>query len=90
MKKAELIAAVAESTGQTKAAVKSTIDAVFQTISTSIQQRQDVTIPGFGTFTVRTRADRQGVDPATQMPTHIPGGTVGAFKPAKPLRNLST
>jgi len=84
--KAELIASVAEKSNMTKKAASDAVEAVFATISESLAKEEKVTIVGFGTFEVRHRQARKGVNPATKEEITIPATKVPAFKPGKSLR----
>jgi DNA-binding protein HU-beta len=84
--KAELIASVAEKSNMTKKAASDAVEAVFATISETLAKEEKVTIVGFGTFEVRNRQARQGVNPSTKEPITIPATKVPAFKPGKSLR----
>lgn len=86
MNKAELIASVAEKSNMTKKAASDAVEAVFATISESLAKEEKVTIVGFGTFEVRHRQARKGVNPATKEEIQIPATKVPAFKPGKSLR----
>ncbi len=86
MNKAELIASVAEKSNMTKKAASDAVEAVFATISETLAKEEKVTIVGFGTFEVRNRQARQGVNPSTKEPITIPATKVPAFKPGKSLR----
>lgn len=86
MNKADLIASVAEKSSMTKKAASEAVEAVFATISETLGQEEKVTIVGFGTFEVRHRKERQGVNPSTKEPITIPATKVPAFKPGKSLR----
>ena len=86
MNKAELIASVAEKAGMTKKAAGDAVEAVFVAISETLAKEEKVTIVGFGTFEVRARQARKGVNPSTGAEIMIPATKVPAFKPGKSLR----
>jgi DNA-binding protein HU-beta len=86
--KAELIASVAEKSGMTKKAASEAVEAVFATISETLANEEKVTIVGFGTFEVRERKARKGVNPATKEEIMIPATKVPAFRPGKSLREV--
>ncbi len=86
MNKSELIAAVAEKSGLSKKATSEAVEAILQTISEALAAGEKVTLVGFGTFEVRQRAARKGVNPATGAPIDIPATVVPAFKAGKNLR----
>jgi Bacterial nucleoid DNA-binding protein len=84
--KTELIARVAEKTSLTKKAAGDAVEAVLDTISEALASGEKVTIVGFGTFEVRDRAARRGVNPATGEAIEIPASRVPAFKAGKSLK----
>jgi DNA-binding protein HU-beta len=63
--KAELVAAVAESTGMTGTDSKAAVDAVIETITAQVRKGEKISIPGFLVFDVVQRAKRTGRNPAT-------------------------
>ena len=60
MKKVELVEAVAEKTGLTKADATRAIDATFDAITEALKKGEKTTLVGFGTFGVSERAARSG------------------------------
>ncbi len=86
MTKADLIAAVAERTGLKKKDVTLALEAAFGAITDSLKKGQKVSLVGFGTFEVRTRAARSGRNPQTGQPIKIAGRKVPAFKAGKGLK----
>lgn len=87
MNKTELISKVAEKTEITKKDATKAVDAVFATISESLQSGEKVQIIGFGNFEVRERAARKGRNPQTGVEIEIPASKVPAFKPGKALKD---
>ena len=63
MKKVELVEAVAEKAGLTKADATRAIDALFSTITEALVKGDKVPVAGFGTFSVGERAAREGRNP---------------------------
>lgn len=87
MNKTELIAKVAEKSELTKKDATKVVDAVFASISESLQAGEKVQIIGFGNFEVRERAARKGRNPQTGVEIEIPASKVPAFKPGKALKD---
>ena len=87
MNKGELIDAVADSTGQSKAAVGSVIDATLDTITAALKNGDKVTFTGFGTFERRHRQARMGRNPQTGKEVPIAAANVPAFKAGKGLKD---
>lgn len=65
MNKSELIDAVAKDTGETKAAVTRVLDAIIDRVTKTVSKGDDVALTGFGTFSMVTRAARDGRNPST-------------------------
>jgi DNA-binding protein HU-beta len=65
MNKSELVAAIAESTGESQAAVNRIVDAMFDTIATQVKSGTKVTIPGWLSVEKGFRAARAGRNPQT-------------------------
>jgi len=87
MNKSELIDAVAESADISKAAASRAVDAVVDSITGALKKNDQVTLVGFGTFTVRQRAARSGRNPRTGETIKIKASSVPAFKPGKALKD---
>ena len=87
MKKAELLAAIAEKNGSTKKNAEAALDAVISTITEALEKGEKVAIPGFGTFEVRDRAAKKSINPSTKEPIDVPAKKVPAFKAAKALKD---
>lgn len=87
MKKAELIAAVAEKTGLSKKDSEKALTAFVETVTEELVKGEKVQIVGFGTFEARTRNARKGNNPLTRQAIEIPATTVPAFKAGKVLKD---
>ena len=87
MNKNDLVSAVADSSGLTKVDAGRAVDAVFDSIASALKSGGDVRIVGFGTFSVRHRAARDGRNPQTGAPMHIPASKVPGFKAGKGLKD---
>ena len=80
MNKAELIASLAEQTGQAKDEVTATLDALMETVSATLAQEGGrVVLVGFGTFDTRKRAARPGRNPQTGAAIKIPAAKTAKF-----------
>jgi DNA-binding protein HU-beta len=85
--KAELIEAVAEQADMSKADAGRAVDAMVNTITSAMKKQDDVSLIGFGTFTVRERAARSGRNPQTGETIQIKAAKVPAFKAGKALKD---
>lgn len=80
MNKAELISAMAEKAGLTKADAKKALDAFTGCVTDALKAGDKVVLVGFGTFAVSERAERTGVNPATKQTIKIAAKKVAKFK----------
>lgn len=87
MNKSELIDAVADSADLSKADATKAVDAFSSTVTDALNQGDQVTLVGFGTFTVRERAARTGRNPRTGESIDIPASKVPGFKAGKALKD---
>jgi DNA-binding protein HU-beta len=85
MNKGDLINSVAKNSGLTKADSGRAVDAVLDSITTSLQKGERVTLPGFGSFSTSKRAARTGRNPQTGKEIKIKARTVARFKAGKNL-----
>lgn len=86
MKRAELVAEVADRTGMTKKNTDEVLECILQVIGDALAQGESVQFQGFGTFEVRERAPRTGRHPVTGEPISIPSAHIPAFKAGKILK----
>ncbi|RDH84404.1 MAG: DNA-binding protein HU [endosymbiont of Galathealinum brachiosum] len=87
MNKSELIDAIADNSGLSKADSGRALDAVISSVTGALKDNDQVTIVGFGTFLVRQRAARVGRNPQTGAEIQIKAANVPAFKPGKALKD---
>jgi DNA-binding protein HU-beta len=87
MNKSELIAAVAETAELSKADAGRALEAVIDAVKKTLKKGDDVSLVGFGTFTVRKRAARTGRNPRTNEEIKIKASKVPAFKAGKALKD---
>ena len=71
MTKTDLIAQVAANTEMSKKSAEQAVSAVFEALGKAMTEGEKITISGFGTFEVRERAERQGINPRTREPITI-------------------
>jgi len=86
MNKADLVEEVVNQTGLTKKASREAVDAIISAITDSLTREERVTLVGFGTFQVRERKARKGVNPQTRKAINIPAKKVPKFLAGKGLR----
>ncbi len=87
MNKQDLINAVADKTGSSKAQAGQAVDTIFETITQALKGNDDVRIIGFGTFSVSERAARTGRNPRTGSAMQIAASRHPKFKAGKGLKD---
>lgn len=92
MTKKEMAAKLAKKTDISVAKATEVLNAIFDAtpgngiIAVELDAGRKVTIPGFGTFSTRSRGARRGTNPLTGAKIEIAARTYAAFKPGKTLR----
>ncbi len=87
MTKAELINAIREKIGLTKAESARVVDATIESITEALKKGDRITLVGFGTFSVVKRNARKGRNPKTGEIIKIPATKVPKFTPGKTLKD---
>jgi len=85
--KSELIDVVAEGSDISKAAATRAVDSVLDAITGALVKGDQVTLVGFGTFSVKDRAARTGRNPRTGEPIEIKASKNPGFKAGKALKD---
>lgn len=88
MNKAELINQISEKVGVSKKQSEDMLESMLDIITKSLQNGEEVTLTGFGTFSAKERSARGGVNP--QNPSEriqVPAVTVPKFKSGKSLKD---
>ncbi|MCF2661992.1 HU family DNA-binding protein [Pseudoflavonifractor phocaeensis] len=87
MNKTELIAAVAEKADLSKKDAEAAVTAAIDAITAALSQQEKVQLVGFGSFEVKTRAERVGRNPKTKETIKIPASKTPVFKAGKALKD---
>jgi len=85
MTKAELIAKIASQDGITKSQAEKGLNGFITAVSEAMASGDKVTLVGFGTFSVKERAKREGRNPRTGEKLKIPASKTVGFKAGKAL-----
>lgn len=86
MYKSELVNAVAAKAKLSKKDAHAAVDAVFDEITDRLSKGEKVQLIGFGSFEVRRRPARSGIDLHANKRISIPSSTIAAFRPGKSLK----
>ncbi|MCE9932707.1 HU family DNA-binding protein [Aeromonas salmonicida] len=87
MNKQELIAATAEASGESQAAVERVLNSLLASIQAAAKKGEEVAIHGFGKFAPVTRAARTGRNPQTGESISIPSRIDLTFKAGKQVKD---
>ena len=87
MNKSELIEAIAQEAGISKAAAQKALDATTNAVTNALKKGDTVTLVGFGTFYVGERAELQGRNPKTGEPLTIAAAKTPKFRAGKALKD---
>ena len=83
MTKADIVSEIAKSTGVEKVQVQAIVEAFMDSIKTSLTNKNNVYLRGFGSFIVKKRAKKVARDISKNTTITIPEHNIPAFKPAK-------
>ncbi len=86
MNKGDLINALAQKLELSHSQAEKTLNSLIDIIVSTLKKGEEVAITGFGTFSVKKRAARQGINPKTGEKIQIPAATVPKFKPGKTFK----
>ena len=86
MTKAEFVAKLAEKGKITKKLATEAIEMIFSTIGEALVNSDEISIPGFGKFSVVVRKARTGTNPQTKQEINIPETKAAKFTAAKALK----
>ena len=85
MSKKEFVDAYAKATGETKKRAEELINQFLETVEEALVNEETVQFVGWGTFEVKERAARTGINPQTKEEIQIPAKKVVKFKVGKKL-----
>ena len=83
MTKADIVSEIAKSIGVEKVQVQAIVEAFMESIKTSLTQKNNVYLRGFGSFIVKKRAKKVARNISKNTTITIPEHNIPAFKPAK-------
>lgn len=86
MNKSELVEAIANGSGVTKADANRVLDTFMLTVTDALKSGDQVVLPGFGSFSTGNRSARTGRNPQTGQTIQIKASRVAKFKAGKSLK----
>jgi DNA-binding protein HU-beta len=87
MNKGDLVDAMAQDAGISKAQAQAALDSIVDNIKRSLRAGRKVSLVGFGTFASSRRSARTGRNPQTGSPIRIPAKNVAKFSAGKALKD---
>jgi DNA-binding protein HU-beta len=83
MTKADLVTKISEKLGMEKGDVQATVESFMSEVKNSLEGGDNVYLRGFGSFIIKTRAEKTGRNISKNTTIKIPAHNIPAFKPAK-------
>jgi DNA-binding protein HU-beta len=87
MTKADLVQKIADAAGVTKVVADKALNGFMEAVGDALGEGDKITLVGFGTFEVASRAKREGRNPRTGEVITIPSSKAVRFKPGNRLRD---
>ena len=87
MNKTELVSAVADKAGLTRKDAEKAVNSAFEAITDALVAGEKVSLVGFGSFDVRSRAERTGRNPVTGAEITIAASRTPVFQAGKALKD---
>jgi len=83
MTKADIVAKISDKLGLEKGVAQATVEAFMEEVKNSLESGDNVYLRGFGSFIIKTRAEKTGRNISKNTTIKIPAHNIPAFKPAK-------
>ncbi|MDB4292020.1 integration host factor subunit beta [Maribacter sp.] len=83
MTKAEIVAKISDKLGMEKGEVQATVESFMEEVKSSLESGNNVYLRGFGSFIIKTRAEKTGRNISKNTTIKIAAHNIPAFKPAK-------
>jgi DNA-binding protein HU-beta len=87
MTKADIVTNISDKLGVDKLDVQSVIESFMTEVKDSLEKGENVYLRGFGSFIIKTRAEKTGRNISKNTAVKIPAHNIPAFKPAKVFTN---
>ena len=81
--KADIVSKISDKLGIEKGDVQATVESFMEEVKTSLESGDNVYLRGFGSFIIKTRAEKTGRNISKNTTIKIPAHNIPAFKPAK-------
>ena len=87
MTKADIVSEIAKKTGVEKTQIQTIVEAFMDEVKGSMENGENVYLRGFGSFIIKTRAEKVARNISKNTTITIPAHNIPAFKPAKVFVN---
>ena len=87
MTKADIVNKISDQLGIDKSDVQATVESFMKEIKNSLESGENVYLRGFGSFIIKTRAEKTGRNISKNVAVKIPAHNIPSFKPAKIFTN---
>jgi DNA-binding protein HU-beta len=87
MTKADLVKAVANRTGLDRVVIQTVFDEIMEAIKSALAKKESVFLRGFGTFSVKHRAEKPANNISRRCRVVVPAHDVPHFKPCPEFKN---
>ena len=87
MTKADIVNNISDQLGIDKTDVQATVESFMKEIKNSLESGENVYLRGFGSFIIKTRAEKTGRNISKNVAVKIPAHNIPSFKPAKIFSN---
>ena len=88
MTKADIVKNISDQTGVDKTDVQMIVEKFMDQVRDSIQKNNNVYLRGFGSFVVKTRAEKTGRNISKNTAVIIPAHNIPSFKPSKTFASI--
>jgi DNA-binding protein HU-beta len=83
MTKADIVSNISDQLGMDRADVQATVEKFMKEVKVSLEKGENVYLRGFGSFVIKTRAEKTGRNISKNVAIKIPAHNIPSFKPAK-------
>ena len=83
MTKADIVAKISDKKGLERLDVQAVVEALMDEVKTALETGENVYLRGFGSFIIKTRAEKTGRNISKNTTIKIPAHNIPSFKPSK-------
>lgn len=83
MTKADIVTKISDRLGVERVETQAVVEQFMDEVKNALETGENVYLRGFGSFIIKTRAEKKGRDISKNITINIPAQNIPAFKPAK-------